>query len=57
MSDDVTQTSAPTGSSPHVSDNPTPATAAVGVATSANKEVETFDEFDPRGAVPGMQMS
>ncbi|XP_028759763.1 clathrin interactor EPSIN 3 [Neltuma alba] len=49
VNDNMAQNSAHTGSSPHVSNNPTLATAAVGVAPSANHEVESFDEFDPRG--------
>ncbi|KAF7837104.1 clathrin interactor EPSIN 3-like isoform X1 [Senna tora] len=49
VSDNITQTSPPTASSPPVIDNTTPATAAVGIATSANQDVEAFDEFDPRG--------
>ncbi|KRH36336.1 hypothetical protein GLYMA_10G296900v4 [Glycine max] len=42
------KTSAPTGSS-LVSDNPIEATAAASTGTSENREVEAFDEFDPRG--------
>lgn len=42
------KTSAPTRSS-LVSDNPIEATAAASTGTSENREVEAFDEFDPRG--------
>ncbi|KAL2563677.1 hypothetical protein AAZV13_20G204900 [Glycine max] len=48
VSDNPRQTSAPTGSS-LLSDNPTEATAAASTATSGNREVKAFDEFDPRG--------
>ncbi|CAL0320688.1 unnamed protein product [Lupinus luteus] len=57
VSDNPHQPPAPTGSSPHMKDDPTKATAAAatGTATSGNQKVEAFDEFDPRGppsAVP-----
>ncbi|XP_020210216.1 clathrin interactor EPSIN 2 isoform X2 [Cajanus cajan] len=47
VSDNPHQTSAPTGSS-LVSHIPTEATAAASTATSGNRKVEDFDEFDPR---------
>ncbi|TKY50545.1 Clathrin interactor EPSIN 2 [Spatholobus suberectus] len=50
VSDNPRQTSAPTRSS-LVSNNPTEATAAASTATFGNREVEAFDEFDPRGPV------
>ncbi|RVW58949.1 Clathrin interactor EPSIN 2 [Vitis vinifera] len=48
---------APKTSSPPVSTSPSQATTAVGPSTSppANKEVDAFDEFDPRGPVSGME--
>ncbi|WJZ87977.1 hypothetical protein VitviT2T_007318 [Vitis vinifera] len=53
---------APKTSSPPVSTSPSQATTAVGPSTSppANKEVDAFDEFDPRGpvsAVPATSIS
>lgn len=44
----ISAASAPKGSSP-VSNNPPQTTAAATTATSGNREVEAFDEFDPRG--------
>ncbi|KAE9589311.1 hypothetical protein Lalb_Chr21g0307671 [Lupinus albus] len=55
VSDNPHQPPAPTGSSPHMKDDPTKATAVATTATSENQKVEAFDEFDPRGppsAVP-----
>ncbi|OIW06859.1 hypothetical protein TanjilG_18241 [Lupinus angustifolius] len=49
VSDNTHQPRAPTGSSPHMKDDPTKATAAATTTTSENQKVEAFDEFDPRG--------
>ncbi|XP_019428520.1 PREDICTED: clathrin interactor EPSIN 3-like isoform X1 [Lupinus angustifolius] len=48
VSDNPQQPSAPPGSS-LMKDSPTKATAAATTSAPGNKEVEGFDEFDPRG--------
>ena len=50
---------APKTSSPPVGASPTQATSAVGPSTSppTHKEVDSFDEFDPRGPVSGIENS